>query len=55
VEDADLPIANGEEPDGTAELFLVQERLVLRNFVRVFIKLMIFKRVRKYSSSTDNE
>jgi hypothetical protein len=31
--DADLPIANGEEP-GTAEL-LVQERLV-RNFVSIY-------------------
>jgi hypothetical protein len=54
--DADLPIANGEEPDWDSGTILVQERLVLRNFVRVFIKLMIFKPVvRKYSSSTDNE
>jgi hypothetical protein len=45
VEDADLP-ANGEEPDWDSGTILVQERLVLRNFVRVFIKLMIFKRVR---------
>jgi hypothetical protein len=43
--DADLPIANGEEPDWDSGTILVQERLVLRNFVRVFIKLMIFKPV----------
>jgi hypothetical protein len=41
--DADLPIANGEEPDWDSGTILVQERLV-RNF-RVFIKLMIFKPV----------
>jgi hypothetical protein len=34
--DADLPIANGEEPDWDSGTILVQERLVLRNFVRVY-------------------
>jgi hypothetical protein len=43
--DADLPIANGEEPDWDSGTILVQERLVLRNFVRVFIKLMILYRL----------
>jgi hypothetical protein len=46
--DADLPIAN--EPDWDSGTIL--ERQVLINFVRVFIKLMIFKPVGgKYSSS----
>jgi hypothetical protein len=34
--DADLPIANGEEPDWDSGTILVQERLVLRNFVSIY-------------------